>query len=70
MSAITTAYEYLPIPIRQFSWSAHREDFASGQPMGFGRTEQEAIANLRRQEPTRLCFPPETRLFARHRRPR
>ena len=39
-----------PIPIRDYDWSACREDWDEGQPIGHGRTEEEAIKDLLQQE--------------------
>ena len=43
-----------PIPIRDFDWAAVTDDYdgapdARPQCIGFGRTEQEAIADLMQQ---------------------
>lgn len=35
-----------PIPIREFDWMACREGDDEFGPRGFGKTEQEAIADL------------------------
>ncbi len=44
---IKTRFEYPPIPIRDFDWSAvDHETYDLGAPIGWGRTEQEAIADL------------------------
>ena len=50
---IRTTYVYPPIPIREFDWSAIDEDTYDGAEdsgnrgqVGYGRTEQEAIADL------------------------
>jgi hypothetical protein len=44
---ISTQYIYPPIPIRDFDWSAIDNDtYEPGCPQGFGRTEEEAIADL------------------------
>lgn len=46
---IKTEFVYPPIPIRNFDWSAIDEDTYNGDPhdpIGFGRTESEAIKDL------------------------
>jgi hypothetical protein len=44
---IVTTHVYPPIPDRRCDWSAHYGGFEEGGPYGYGRTEQEAIADLR-----------------------
>lgn len=46
---IITEYVYPPIPIRNFDWSAVTSDYEPGCPIGYGRTEAEAIADLLEQ---------------------
>lgn len=54
---IRTHYVYPPIPVRDFDWSAIDEDTYDGAPdagqraqmIGFGKTEAEAIADLKQQ---------------------
>lgn len=51
---IRTNYEFPPIPVRTFDWSAIDDDTYDGAedsscPIGRGRTEQEAIDNLLEQ---------------------
>ena len=43
---IITRNEYPPIPDRRWDWSAVTDDYEPGQPIGWGLTEQEAIADL------------------------
>ena len=50
---IKTEFWAKPIPMRQFDWSAYDADTYDGAPdswtrgqIGYGKTEQEAIANL------------------------
>lgn len=50
MYKIITSYDYPPIPIRDYDWSAIREDYEPGDLVGTGRTEQDAIDDLVRQE--------------------
>ena len=47
---IRTTHEYPPIPIRDYDWSAIRDSYDEGDLVGYGRTEQEAINDLKRQE--------------------
>ena len=47
---IRTEFVYPPIPDRRFDWSAVDDDtYEGGAPIGYGRTEQEAIADLLEQ---------------------
>ena len=48
---IRTTYVFPPIPLRQFDWSAVDDDTYDGEgcPIGYGATEQEAIADLMAQ---------------------
>lgn len=46
---ILTDYWAKPIPLRQFDWSATTDNYEPGCPIGYGHTEQEAIADLREQ---------------------
>lgn len=50
MSKIVTFHTNPPIPLREFDWSATREDYEPGDRMGFGTTEEEAVRNLEQQE--------------------
>ena len=50
MDKIITSYDYPPIPIRDYDWSAIRENYEPGDLIGTGRTEQEAIDDLVCQE--------------------
>ncbi len=43
---IVTQNIYPPIPLRQFDWSAVTDNYEPGCPIGYGRTEQEAVADL------------------------
>jgi len=47
---ILTHYEYPPIPIRTMDWSAVRDGYEPGCPIGRGRTEEEAIQDLLDEE--------------------
>jgi hypothetical protein len=46
---IITTNIYPPIPTRQFDWSATDDNYEPGCPIGYGATEQEAIADLLEQ---------------------
>ena len=41
-----TRYWAKPIPFRQYDWEATWPDYEGGDPVGFGLTEQDAIADL------------------------
>ena len=43
---IRTEYRPKPIPVRQFDWTATTADYDLGHPVGYGRTEAEAINDL------------------------
>lgn len=43
---ITTEFVHPPIPLRQFDWSAVRDGWDEDEPIGWGKTEDEAIADL------------------------
>ena len=44
---IVTTHVYPPIPIRSFDWSAVLDGYEPGCPIGWGATEEAAIADLR-----------------------
>ncbi len=51
---VRTSFDYPPIPIRQFDWSAIDDDTYDGAedshcPIGHGATEQDAIDDLLEQ---------------------
>ena len=51
---IHTSHDYPPIPMRQFDWSAHHDNYDGPGSyvygaVGYGKTEQEAIADLLEQ---------------------
>lgn len=48
MRKIITNYVYPPIPIRTHDWCATYDDYDGdpAEPMGWGKTEQEAIKDL------------------------
>jgi len=56
MRKITTSHDCPPIPVRDYDWSASREDWHEGDLIGYGRTEQEAINDLLEQEYLLLLF--------------
>jgi hypothetical protein len=43
---IVTEHVYPPIPTRQFDWSACRDGYDEGELIGWGPTEEAAIADL------------------------
>jgi hypothetical protein len=47
MDKIVTRYDPKPIPDRRFDWTAVTDNYDLGSPIGYGRTEAEAIADLR-----------------------
>tara|TARA_R110000868_G_scaffold41899_6_gene142401 strand:+ start:76 stop:237 length:162 start_codon:yes stop_codon:yes gene_type:complete len=47
---IVTSYDPPPIPLRHMDWSAIDDSsYEPGAPIGYGSTEQEAIADLKEQ---------------------
>jgi len=47
---IKTSFDYPPIPIRCFDWSAiDDETYEPGEPMGRGATESDAVTDLLEQ---------------------
>lgn len=46
---IITHYWAKPIPLRNCDWSAVTEDYDGADPIGYGRTEAEAIEDLMEQ---------------------
>lgn len=49
-TAIITSHEFPPIPDRRFDWVAYRKGDEEAGTRGWGRTEQEAILDLRERE--------------------
>lgn len=47
---IRTEHVYPPIPLRTMDWSAVTDDYDVGHPIGWGRTEQDAINDLMEHE--------------------
>jgi hypothetical protein len=46
---IITHYDPKPIPVRAFDWTAVTDEYEGGHPIGHGRTEAEAIEDLREE---------------------
>ena len=46
---ITTSYDPKPIPVRDFDWIATDDNYEPGCPIGYGKTETEAVADLLEQ---------------------
>ena len=46
MICIQTNYIRPSIPLRYFDWAAFPDGYQGGDPIGYGRTEEEAIKNL------------------------
>lgn len=53
---IKTSFVHPPIPVRGFDWCAVFDGYEPGCPIGYGETEEAAIANLRE-----LCATDEDR---------
>lgn len=47
---IITNHVFPPIPIRTHDWSAYRDGYEAGDPIGWGETKEAAIADLKEQE--------------------
>jgi hypothetical protein len=47
---IIVTYEHPPIPARDFDYSAVREGYDAGDPIGRGQTPEKAITDLLEQE--------------------
>ena len=43
---IITEFVYPPIPNRNFDWSAVTDNYEPNDPIGYGKTEREAINDL------------------------
>lgn len=55
---IKTELWYKPIPTNKYDWSAYDDDTYGGdpgEPVGYGATEQEAIADLLTQIEEKNC---------------
>ena len=46
---IITSFLYPPIPIRNHDWVAYLEGEEESGPYGYGKTEEEAIEDLKEQ---------------------
>lgn len=46
---IKTVHVYPPIPVRSFDWCAFDNDGDESGPYGWGKTEAEAVENLKEQ---------------------
>jgi hypothetical protein len=46
---ILTNHVFPPVPVRQFDWAAVFEGYEPGAHVGYGRTEQDAIDDLKQQ---------------------
>lgn len=55
MTRIVTTYDPPPIPVRNCDWSATRDSYDAGDPIGWGRTREEAVADLEEQLADRAC---------------
>jgi hypothetical protein len=49
MNEIKTHFVYPPIPLRCYDWCAYVEGYEPGNTIGYGRTEAEAIEDLKNQ---------------------
>ena len=49
MTRIITTYDPPPIPTRNHDWTAVLSDYDAGDPIGWGRTRDEAVADLEEQ---------------------
>lgn len=50
---IITEHCLPPIPLRQFDWTATRDSYEPGDPIGYGASEGEAVADLKQRESER-----------------
>lgn len=55
---IKTVYDPKPIPDRRFDWTAFNAEYEPGDSIGFGATEEEAIADYKQK----LLMPEEEKL--------
>lgn len=53
---IVTSYEFPPIPDRQFDWCAYYEGEEETNHYGWGKTEAEAIEDLKRLDDERADY--------------
>jgi hypothetical protein len=50
LAQIEVSFVYPPIPVRSFDYCATFKGYEPGDPIGYGPTEAEAIADLRAHE--------------------
>lgn len=50
MPKVILNHVYPPIPVRQYDWSAERDGYEPGDPLGWGETPEKAIEDLEEQE--------------------
>jgi hypothetical protein len=68
LKKINVEHVFPPIPVREFDYQATYEGYEPGDPIGRGKTEQEAIADLQDAALSRDVYPPRIphgSLFAR-----
>jgi hypothetical protein len=53
---IVTSYLQTPNAVRDLDWMAYSENWQTGDPVGHGATEQEAIEDLREELKTHVHF--------------
>lgn len=51
MEKIRTDFWAKPIPLRQFDWSATYDSYEGGDPIGYGRSEADAVLDLIENHP-------------------
>ena len=49
MTRLIVTYDPPPIPVRYFDWTATEDGYEPGCPIGYGRTRDEAVADLEEQ---------------------
>ena len=47
---IVTQHDTKPVPSKDYDWEAFREDWDLDEPIGYGKTEQEAVNDLLERE--------------------
>jgi hypothetical protein len=52
---IITSYDFPPIPLRRFDWSAYQDGWEPGAPLGRGATKEAAIADPLEQLEDQEC---------------
>ena len=50
MGRYITTFDPPPIPLRQFDWKATRDGYEPGDPIGYGKTEEQSLRELQEQE--------------------